>query len=59
MVINTLDGGTLDIADFDEESVMPLLEAWQQDETNILAFALDTGMAYIPKAAVARIDIID
>ena len=59
LIIHTCDGGTLDIADFNDESVMPLLEAWPDDETKLLAFALDTGMAYIPKAAVSRIDVID
>lgn len=59
LIINTLDGGTLDIADFNEESVMPMLEAWQDDGMKLLGFALDTGMAYIPKPAVARIDVID
>lgn len=57
LVINTVDGGNLDIADFDAASLMQLLEDWAS--INILAFALDTGTAYIPKASVTRIDSYD
>ena len=57
LVINTIDGGNLSIEDFDAASLMQMLEDWET--VNILGFALDTGMAYIPKASVARIDTIE
>lgn len=57
LVINTLDGGNLDIADFDASSLMQMLEDWE--DINILTFALDTGTAYIPKASITRIDSYD
>lgn len=55
--IHTLDGGTLNIEDFEQDSVMSLIEDLKDGQ--LLTFALDDGMAYIPTAAVARIDVTD
>jgi hypothetical protein len=57
LIINTTDGGNLTVEDFDAVSVMTMLEEW--DNHPVLTVALDTGTAYIPKTAVARIDTID
>lgn len=57
LVINTIDGGNLTIEDFDPVSVMDMIERWEN--LPILTIALDTGIAYIPKTAVTRIDTID
>jgi hypothetical protein len=56
VIITTTDGGNLTIEDFDAPSIMQLLEDWET--INILAFALDDGMAYIPKNNITRIDTI-
>ncbi len=57
LIINTTDGGNLTVEDFNPASVMTMLEEW--DTYPVLTIALDTGTAYIPKSAVARIDTID
>lgn len=55
----TTDGAELDIEDFDQGSFLELLESWAQDDVRLLTFALNDGLAYIPKAAVTRIDTFD
>lgn len=57
LVINTTDGGNLTVEDFDPASLMTMIEQW--DHHSVLTIALDNGVAYIPKAAVTRIDSID
>lgn len=57
LVINTTDGGNLEVDDFDPASLMAMIEQW--DHQSVLTIALDTGIAYIPKAAVTRIDTFD
>ena len=59
IAVHTNDGGTLDVEDFNQESFMDLTEAFELDRVRLLAFALNDGMAYIPKAAVTRIDVFD
>lgn len=55
--ITTTDGGTLHIAEFPATGVMDILEQW--DEHPVLTLALNDGMAYLPKANIARIDTQD
>lgn len=55
--IHTLDGGNLNIEDFDTADLMDLLDGVR--EGKLLEFALNDGMAYIPAASVARIDVAD
>lgn len=55
--IHTLDGGTLNIEDFEAADLMDLLEGVR--EGKLLELALNDGMAYIPAASVARIDATD
>lgn len=57
LIINTNDGEALEIEDFDGPSFMTMLEDWER--ANILGFALNDGMAYIPKTAITRIDTFD
>lgn len=59
LIINTIDGGHLAIEDFDQSSLTALLEEWDNEPSGLLTFALDAGMAYIPKASVSRIDAND
>ncbi|KQR01474.1 hypothetical protein ASF74_07880 [Arthrobacter sp. Leaf145] len=59
IAIHTTDGGQLDIKDFDQGSFMELLDEFGNERTTLLSFALDTGMAYVVKAAVVRIDTFD
>ncbi|WP_422758280.1 hypothetical protein [Paenarthrobacter sp. C1] len=59
IAIHTTDGGQLDIKDFDQGSFMELLNEFGNERTTLLSFALDTGMAYVVKAAVVRIDTFD
>lgn len=59
LAVHTIDGGTLNIEDFKQESIMGLTDAFNSDSVMLLGFALDDGMAYIPKAAVVRIDALD
>lgn len=55
--IHTIDGGTLNIEDFDGSDLMDLLDGVR--EGKLLELALNDGMAYIPSASVARIDVTD
>lgn len=55
--IHTLDGGNLNIEDFEAADLMDLLDGVRDGQ--LLEFALNDGMAYIPAAAVARIDVTD
>lgn len=55
--IHTTDGGTLNIEDFAGETVMDMLDNWE--ESDILTVALNDGMAYIPKRNITRIDTTD
>lgn len=59
IAIHTTDGGQLDIKDFDQGSFLELLDEFGNERTHLLTFALDTGMAYVVKAAVVRIDTFD
>jgi hypothetical protein len=59
LVITDIGGGVLTIEDFNAESLFPLLDSMAYDAPAVLTFALDTGTAYIPKRAVARIDAFD
>ena len=54
LVINTTDGASLKIEDFQPSGVMDILDTW--DEHPVLTLALDDGMAYFPKANIVRID---
>ena len=55
--VHTIDGGNLHVEDFDPSGVMDLLDNLRDGE--LLTFALNDGMAYIPAAAVTRIDVTD
>lgn len=57
LIVNTKDGEALEIQDFDAASLMTMLEDWEH--ASILGFALNDGMAYIPKTAITRIDTFD
>lgn len=57
LIINTNDGDALEIKTFDAASFMDMLDQWA--DTDVFTFALNDGMAYIPKAAITRIDTFD
>lgn len=57
LIINTMDGSSLTIEDFNTASIMDMIDQWEHHP--ILTIGLDTGVAYIPKTAVTRIDTID
>lgn len=57
LIINTVDGDAMEVADFDAASFMQLLDDW--DSSSLLTFTLNDGMAYIPKTAITRIDTFD
>lgn len=59
LTIHTTDGGTLNIQDFKPDGLMDLIEVWRNGDDELLGFALNDGMAYIPKRAVTRIDTTD
>lgn len=59
LTVFTLDGNKVTIADTPDESVAALIEGFKDEDCHTFAFTLDdgAGMTYIPRHAVARIDV--
>ena len=58
VTIYTSDRGTLDIADFAQDSLLELLEAWRDESQPLLQVNLDeTSVTYLARQHVVRIDV--